>query len=258
MRCPAYITTMLSLLLAACSNARDDDSPRIKSLQNRVIVVERSNDIEGGREEAVKGYRDFLSTPADDSMKMEAQRRLGDLQMENAEDKAVGADAAMPSALARPAGKKTTAANDYADAIKLYQDLLRRYPERPGNDRVLYQLSRAYEQVGDLDGSLNALTRLITAYPNTPGKDEIQFRRGEFLFVRKSYAEAEAAYQAVIAGGDNSPYYEKALYMHGWSQFKQGSYAASLDSFFPVLDRKLSGHDTGSVLTEIPLPVTRR
>ena len=252
MRCPAYITTMLSLLLAACSNARDDDSPRIKSLQNRVVVVRPSSDIEGGREEAVKGYRDFLKTPADDSMKMEAQRRLGDLQMESAEDKAVGADAAMPSAVVRPAGKKTTAANDFTDAIRLYQDLLRRYPERPGNDRVLYQLSRAYEQVGDLDGSLNALTRLITAYPDTPGKDEIQFRRGEFLFVRKSYAEAEAAYQAVIAGGDNSPYYEKALYMHGWSQFKQGSYAASLDSFFPVLDRKLSGHDTGSVLTEIP------
>ncbi len=251
MRYPAHIALMSAVLLSACSNAREDDSPRIKSLQSRVIVVQRSNDIEGGREEAVKGYRDFLNTPADDSMKVEALRRLGDLQMENAEDKAAGTEGAVPAGGAQPAGKKSTAANDYRDAIRLYQDLLRRYPQRPGNDRVLYQLSHAYEQVGDLDGSLNALTRLITAYPDTPGKDEIQFRRGEFLFSNKSYVEAEQAYSSVVGIGDSSTYYEKALNKLGWSLFKQSRYDEGLDTFFIILDRKLAGHDNGGALSEI-------
>jgi cellulose synthase operon protein C len=252
MRYAAYIAPTLAMLLGACSNARDDDSPRIKSLQNRVIVVQRSNDIEGGREEAVKGYRDFLNTPADDSMKVEALRRLGDLQMENAEDKAAVTDVAAPAGGARPAEKKTSAASDYRDAIRLYQDLLRRYPQRPGNDRVLYQLAHAYEQVGDLDGSLATLTRLITAYPNALGKDEVQFRRGEFLFSSLAYANAEQAYRAVVGLGDSSTYYEKALNKLGWSLFKQGRYDEGLDIYFMLLDRKLAGHDNGGSLIDIP------
>jgi outer membrane protein assembly factor BamD (BamD/ComL family) len=235
-----------ALLLGACSNVRDDDSPRIKSLQNRSVVVQRSNDIEGGREEAIKGYRDFLNTSADDSMKVEALRRLGDLQMENAEDKVTGAEGAGAT------GRKSTAASDYRDAIRLYQELLRSYPQRPGNDRVLYQLSHAYEQVGDLDGSLNTLTRLITSYPNTPGKDEVQFRRGEFLFSRKSYVESEQAYRSVVGIGDSSTYYEKALNKLGWSLFKQSRYDEGLDTFFMILDRKLAGRDNGGALSDIP------
>lgn len=252
MKRQAYTVAILAGLIAACSNVREDNSPRIKSLQNRVIVVERNTDIQGGREEAVKGYRDFLNTPADDSMKVEALRRLGDLQMESAEDKAVGATATAPVTGARPAGKTDTATSDYKDAIKLYQDLLRRYPQRPGNDRVLYQLSHAYEQIGDFDASLATLTKLITTYPDTAAKDEIQFRRGEFLFSNKSYVEAEQAYRAVTGMGDSSAYYEKALNKLGWSLFKQSRYDAALDTFFTILDRKLSGHDNGGPLADVP------
>ena len=243
-RAAAMLTLLVSL--AACSNARQDDSPRIKSLQGRVVPVERDGVVTGGRSQAAQGYREFLTTRADDKLRAEALRRLGDLQMESGEDKQSGPE----SDTAR--GAKASAAKDYKEAIKLYRDLLRIHPNRPGNDRVLYQLSRAYEQIGDLDAALVTLDRLVAEYPNTARLDEAQFRRGELFFVRKSYAEAEPAYRAVIAVGDTSAFYEKALYMHGWTLFKLGDYERALDSFFPILDRKLIGRDAGSTLSEIP------
>ena len=38
-----------------------------------------------------------------------------------------------------------------------------------------------------------------------------------------------------------TPFHDRALYMHGWSQFKQGRLDESLRSFFGVLDLKIAG-----------------
>ena len=61
-----------------------------------------------------------------------------------------------------------------------------------------------------------------TSYPETREMmDEIQFRRGEMLFLRKNYIDSEVAYQAVVDHGDESSrFYEQSLYKLGWSQFK--------------------------------------
>lgn len=241
----------LLAVLTACSNARKDDSPRIKSLQGRVVPVERDGVVSGGRDQAAKGYREFLITRADDKLRAEALRRLGDLQMESGEDKQSSPEPGAAPGVRHTGNDPRSATKDYQEAIKLYRDLLRTHANQSGNDRVLYQLARAYEQTGDLDAALATLNRLVAEHPNTPRLDEAQFRRGELFFVRKSYDQAEPAYRAVIAVGEASAFYEKALYMHGWTLFKLGDYERALDSFFPVLDRKLGGRDTGSALSEI-------
>src|SRR5690606_9062702 len=53
------------------------------------------------------------------------------------------------------------------------------------------------------------------------------------------YEDAEAAYAAVLERGADSPFYEQALYKHGWALFKQLRSEESLVSFFGLLDRKL-------------------
>ncbi len=55
-----------------------------------------------------------------------------------------------------------------------------------------------------------------------------------------------------MSGDKGSPYYERALYMHGWSQFKQGRLDESLQSFFGVLDLKLAGRGNESDLEKLP------
>ena len=227
--------------LVACSFTRKDNDPTIKSLEGRVIPVERSAAIEGGRQKAIIGYQAFLGTAPDHALRPEAMRRLGDLQMEDADEQQLaGPGDAAPGAGAKPRDETTSDA-EYRDAIEWYQGLLRAYPNRSGNDRVLYQLAKAYEQSGDRTQTLRTLDRLVTAYPGSVYRDEAQFRRGELLFALKSYEASQQAYESIVRQGEATPYYERALYMRGWSLFKQQRYDPALRSFFSVLDRKLIG-----------------
>jgi len=127
----------------------------------------------------------------------------------------------------------------FNNAVQLYQQLLEAYPDYRRNDTVLYQLGRAYEMGGRNDDALVVLDELVDKFPNTLLIDEVQFRRGEMLFLRKNYDGAEMAYQNVIEYGESSRFYEQSLYKLGWSQFKLAWHEDSLSPFFELLDRKI-------------------
>ena len=224
--------------LAACASKRSgtpDDAPTLKSLAQREVVIAQDRGVEASEQRAIAAYRKFLEVAPRAPQRAEAMRRLGDLEMD-------GTD----SRLARGEGaQSTTGAPDYRDAIARYQDFLKGYPKDANNDRVLYQLARAHEQGGELEAALKTLDRLVAQYPQTAYRDEAHFRRGELLFTTRDYAKAEAAYATVLAGDSGNPYHERALYMQGWSIFKQGRLEDALRSFFGVLDLKVAGRDGG-------------
>ncbi|UCH52339.1 MAG: tetratricopeptide repeat protein, partial [Pseudomonadota bacterium] len=240
------VTLVAAVLVASCASGKRSasDEPTLKSLEDRKLAIDTDGRVAGGREKAIAGYRAFVRTAPQDPRRPEALRRLGDLELQSSEDRALdgGADSA----------RTALGAADYRNATKLYEDLLRAYPNYSGNDRVLYQLSKAQEQGGDLNAALASLTRLVNDYPNTPHRNEAQFRRGELLFTVQDYRGAEAAYRDIIASGDGSTYYERALYMRGWSLFKLGRQEEALESLFTVLDRRLIGRDLGLATEEIP------
>ena len=222
-------------LLAACTTVQEQESDTIKSLENRRATVAREEPIAGNRGKAMQAYRHYLEIAPRDALRPEAMRRLGDMEIETAEQGTGGREGQ----------------NDYRRAIASYQKLLRDHPNYAGNDRVMYQLSRAYDQAGDSKQALAALDRLVTNYPYSRYREEAQFRRGELLFGLRSYADAERAYAVVVKRGETSPFYERSLYMHGWSLFKQGNFETALNSLLAVLDRKLIGRDTGEALESI-------
>ena len=130
------------------------------------------------------------------------------------------------------------------EAIQLYKNLLVKYPLYERNDQVLYQLSRAYEETGQIEEAMKVLNRLVKEYPSSRHLDEVQFRRAEYFFTRKRYLDSEEAYQAVLNIGRGSAFYELALYKQGWAFFKQDLYEEALDDFIGLLDYKLSiGYD---------------
>ena len=137
------------------------------------------------------------------------------------------------------------------EAIKTYAKLLETYPNYERNDQVLYQMSRAYEELGQPDEAMEVMGRLIAEYPFSKYVDEVQFRRGEYHFVRKSYLDAEDAYGAIITAGTGSSYYELALYKLGWTLYKQELYEEALDNYIAMLDyRKSIGYDFDKVSEE--------
>jgi len=129
-------------------------------------------------------------------------------------------------------------------AIELYLTLLKKFPLYERNDQVLYQLSRAYEETGQIEEAMKVNNRLIKEYPYSRHFAEVQFRRGEYFFTRKKLLDAEDAYQSLIAKGKGSGFYEFALYKLGWSFYKQELYEEGLQQFLGVLDHKLTiGYD---------------
>ena len=59
------------------------------------------------------------------------------------------------------------------------------------------------------------------------------------------------AFNAVMKGDSGNPFHERALYMHGWSLFKQARLEDALNSFFGVLDRKPALSDDETDLADL-------
>src|SRR5438093_9648615 len=130
------------------------------------------------------------------------------------------------------------------EAIALYNRLLTEYPSYKNSDQVLYQMARAYDELGRTDEAMETMERLIRANPNSGHFDEVQFRRGEYFFTRRKLRAAENAYSAVIGLGTKTEYYELALYKLGWTLYKQDLYEEALEKYVALLDHKVSdGYD---------------
>jgi tetratricopeptide (TPR) repeat protein len=147
-------------------------------------------------------------------------------------------------AIATPEGAADLQNANASEALVLYKKLLEKYPNYPRNDQVLYQMSRAYEELGEVEEAMNVMNRMVKEYPTSRYSDEIQFRRGEYYFTRRKYRDAEEAYKSIVAMGESTSYYELALYKLGWAFYKQELYEDGLHHFVALLDHKVkAGYD---------------
>jgi tetratricopeptide (TPR) repeat protein len=137
------------------------------------------------------------------------------------------------------------------EAIAIYKRILTEYPNYERTDQVLYQLARAYDEIGQPEEAMGVMDDMSARYPYSRYLDEIHFRRGEFLFTRRQFRAAEEAYEKIIETGEGSSYYELALYKLGWSLYKQEFYEEALHRYLALLDYKLSiGYDFDDSHTE--------
>lgn len=217
-------------------SAKEAAEPRetIRALKAPDLAINREPPAVDSTQRAMDEYRRFLALGTGPvGLRAEAMRRLADLNM----DSGVAAEG-----LAEEAGAGIT---HFREAAGLYQALLatdsvEAEAARADEPEILYQLSRALEGAGDMDGALRTLDQLVTGFPTARHYDEAQFRRGETYFVRQDFAEAEQAYSALLAAGESSSFYGQALYKQGWSLFRLGRHEESLDSFLALLDRMLA------------------
>jgi len=130
------------------------------------------------------------------------------------------------------------------EAIALYNRLLSEYPSYKNSDQVLYQMARAYDELGRTEEAIETMERLILTNPHSSHLDEVQFRRGEYFFTRRRYRDAENAYSGIAKLGASSEFYELALYKLGWTFYKQDFYEEALQKYIALLDYKVSiGYD---------------
>src|SRR5690242_2924970 len=241
----ARVVTLAALCAGVAldvSNAAKKKEKTIGDLTARPVVVQPDQKVEASSQRAMENYRRFLELQkTDPQLRAEALRRLADLNMEAGEGD-------------RMAGEASVVDTQGAEAIQLYTNLLKSYPDYPRNDQVLYQLARAYETTGQPEKALSSLNEIIRKYPKAPQLDEVQFRRGELLFSARDYRAAESAYHYVVTKGDKAAFLSQSLYKQGWSLFKLGLNDESLQPFSGVLDRSMLQKDTRALIPLDKLP----
>ena len=264
-----FLLPALFLLLTACASKQTiDQDPTIQLLADRAAKIEPQALPALSRSDVQRTYERLAKNTNNNALKAIALQRLADLALEDKQATLAGEQQADKSAgkvtqkqaEAKVAGQapavdqarkqetevdagleQAAEKSNVNSAIHQYERLLSLYPDYAGNDRVMYQLARAYELNGDLEKTLDVLTRLVKQYPNIANYDELQFRRGEILFSFRDFEAAEKAYSSVLATSAESSFYERAMFKRGWSVFKQGATQRSLKSYFAVLDRNFSG-----------------
>src|SRR5713226_6852106 len=125
------------------------------------------------------------------------------------------------------------------EAISLYNRLLTEYPSYKNSDQVLYQMARAYDELGRTDEAIETMERLIHTNPHSSHLDEAHFRRGEYFFTRRRFPDAESAYSGIVKLGPASEFYEL-----GWTFYKQEFYEEAVQKYIGLLDYKVTiGYD---------------
>ena len=235
--------------VVACNSNDLDIGPTIGDLNDEIefksigevdgfhVEVEPQVSFEVDRARVIDSFRSLAEITAEGGGTGDELRRLADLELESSLDKRLSDDI-----IAQQQG-----ATESLRAIGIYETYLEKYPVREDNDMILYQLSRAYALEEDADRSMEVLDRLALEFPQSRYIDEVQFRRGELLFVENDFDGAEAAYGDVVSNHPQSLFFEKALYKYGWTQFKQGRHMDSLATFTRLLDINLERGMVGEI-----------
>lgn len=97
--------------------------------------------------------------------------------------------------------REAVAAKKHAEAYRLYEVYLARFPEGPHTDEVLMQKAVITETGGDLDEALVDFQQLTSQYPQSPWVTDAYQRIVEILFTQQHYdrviQEAEKALSVV-------------------------------------------------------------
>ncbi len=119
--------------------------------------------------------------------------------------------------------------------LNLLTTALNDYPNAKGNDVLLYQLAKTYDQIGEHSKAVEALTKIAEKHKKSVHYPEAQFRIGENAFVYGDYITAEDAYTEVIMSQDSDRFYEKSFFKRGWTRYKQQLYIESVDDYLESL-----------------------
>jgi tetratricopeptide (TPR) repeat protein len=169
------------------------------------------------RAAVIAAYTTIQDRLPDPEANLAVGKRLADLAMDDADERAADGD---PAA--------------YGAAIVRYQALLDELAG-PEHAEVLYQLARAHDLAGDPAAARAALDRLIVEHPEHPLVVEGRFRRGEMAFSAGQWHAAEQDYAYVVDHGRDSAWWLNATYMSGWTRLRDGDPDGALDRFFAVL-----------------------
>lgn len=232
------ILLALSMVLAGCANNQKNRKqlagPTLSDLPRTFNETTQSTSLDGEitLDQVEKYYQRALDASKDPGTRRTILIRLADILMLRSEENMLNSEAPgrfFDEAIAR-----------YRELIQLQKQAIADGgdPEQYGKelDQMLYQLSKAYALDGRTESADQRLEQLALDYQDSTYSPEAKFRRAEQAFSNANYEVSEQLYKEVIDQGSFTPFYQNAIYMHGWSQFKNNEYDEAIIAFTKVLD----------------------
>lgn len=168
------------------------------------------------------------------------------LEAERAHDSAVarGEKAEPPKADHRESGRLR------AEAMRLYEDLLRGWPEWPQRDEVLFALGYNLQDLGRREEAVRHYLQLIKEFPQSPFVPDAYIELGNHFFESNQLAKARSWYEKAQAS-QVPKVYAYAVYKLAWCDYNAGAYEEGLGRLHTVVDYAASqGEELGDLRTE--------
>jgi cellulose synthase operon protein C len=212
--------------------------PRPSRPETLATLEDRSREAESEgrrvREEAVLQLNEYVRLHEDDPVYApQALARLAELQVEG------GAVGQAP----RPAPEL----KGCATAVELHRRITKGFPEYRQRDAVYFLAGYCLAEAGKASEARQAYAELIRRYPDSPHVAEAWVRIGDLDFADgrpDALSRAAGAYAKAAARRDQ-PLYEHAMYMLGWTQYRQDDLPRALDTLRALLDRELTTRREG-------------
>lgn len=219
---------LLSILILVSCAGNNSEIKRDKEVRSATEAILTFQDMSQSktleyRWKSLKVFEDFVNNHKDYKSKLmaESMEQLADIYMEIEENTYL----------------RYKKKFDHSRSRKVYEEILKIYPDRPENENVLYHLARGYMEEGNWERCNVYLERITKDFPNGMYSHEANFRLGEYYFENNLMPKAIHYYKQVLKIDDFN-LYDKSLYKLGWANFITKDYEEAADRFMLLLDRK--------------------
>ncbi|MCC6808303.1 MAG: tetratricopeptide repeat protein [Deltaproteobacteria bacterium] len=120
-------------------------------------------------------------------------------------------------------------------AIAIYDQILKRYPDYARTDEVLFNKANSTYEAGDKKSAIELYFQLAKRFPDSPFVPDTYLALGEHYFNNNELQKAITAYQKAVQ--TNKPkIYAFALYKLAWCDYNAQDYSGALQKFKTVVD----------------------
>ncbi|MEN0068163.1 MAG: tetratricopeptide repeat protein [Myxococcota bacterium] len=133
-------------------------------------------------------------------------------------------------------------------AVRLYQGILRNYPQYNRADQATFFLGSALNDMNRKSESVDAFRALVKRYPSSQWVPDAYVLIGEYYFEEEGNAFKALKAYSRAAQFKESPKYSYAMYKLGWSYYNVGDYEKAIGTMKAVVDYSLSQQQTTTTM----------
>ena len=205
--------------------------------------VERSAEADKRRDEMIGELKTIIPKIPEGEKKADLYFQLAELWWEKARyvylQESKDYDDAYAKWVDKRQGPEPTVNTRQSDAyrresLKLYQIILKNYPNYERKDEVLFVVAYNMYEAGQKQEAIQSYNTLIKQYPQSKFVPDAYVQMGEHFFVTNDLTRARAAFEKA-ASFKLPKLYPFAVYKLAWCDYNAGEYQGSIDKFKEVI-----------------------